>query len=56
MANKYLPKGKELKVKEIGLWTSVITFFLSLILFYSFDKTDSQFQFVESYKFTNGKD
>jgi len=38
------------KVKEIGLWTSVITFFLSLILFYSFDKTDSQFQFVESYK------
>jgi len=38
------------KVKEIGLWTSIITFFISLILFYSFDKTESQFQFIESFK------
>ena len=40
----------EKKVKEIGLWTSIINFFLSLILLYSFDKTQSQFQFVENFK------
>ena len=38
------------KVKEIGLWTSLIVFFLSLIVLYSFNSTDSQFQFIESYK------
>ena len=38
------------KVKEIGLWTSLIVFFLSLIVLYSFNPTDSQFQFIESYK------
>ena len=38
------------KVKEIGLWTSLITFLLSLILFYNFDKTETQFQFVENFK------
>ena len=32
----------ERKIKEIGLWTSIITFFLSLILFHSFDKTETQ--------------
>jgi len=38
------------KVKEIGLWTSLIVFFLSLIVLFSFNSTDSQFQFIESYK------
>ena len=38
------------KVKEIGLWTSLITFLISLILFYYFDKTDSDFQFIENFK------
>ena len=46
-------KSYENKVKEIGLWTSIINFFLSLILFYSFDKTESQFQFVENFKIIN---
>ena len=41
------------KVKEIGLWTSIINFLLSLILLYSFDKTESQFQFVENFKLIN---
>ena len=41
------------KIKEIGLWTSIITFFLSLILLYSFDKTETQFQFVENFKLIN---
>ena len=43
-------KSYENKVKEIGLWTSIINFFLSLILLYSFDKTESQFQFIENFK------
>ena len=40
----------EKKIKEIGLWTSIINFLLSLTLLYSFDKTESQFQFVENIK------
>ena len=43
-------KSYENKVKEVGLWTSIINFFLSLILLYSFDKTESQFQFIENFK------
>ena len=43
-------KSYENKVKEIGLWTSIINFILSLILLYSFDKTESQFQFIENFK------
>ena len=46
-------KSYENKVKEIGLWTSIINFCLSLILLYSFDKTESQFQFVENFKLIN---
>ena len=40
----------ENKVKEIGLWTSILNFLLSLVLLYSFNKTESQFQFVENFK------
>ena len=43
-------KYYEKKVKEIGLWTSLINFFLSLTLLYFFDKTEIQFQFVENFK------
>ena len=43
----------EKKVKEIGLWVSIINFLLSLILLYSFDKTESQFQFIENFKLIN---
>ena len=43
-------KFYERKVKEIGLWSSLITFFLSLLLLYHFDVTDSNFQFTEIYK------
>ena len=44
------------KVKEIGVWTSIINFLLSLIVFYFFDKTDSQFQFIEKFKIINDLD
>ena len=43
-------KYYEKKVKEIGLWTSIINFLLSLILLYLFDQTEDQFQFVENFK------
>ena len=43
----------ERKVKEIGLWVSITNFLLSLILLYSFDKTESQFQFIENFKLIN---
>ena len=43
----------EKKVKDIGLWVSIINFLLSLILLYSFDKTESQFQFIENFKLIN---
>ena len=46
-------KSHKKKVKEIGLWTSIINFFLSIILLYSFDKTESQFQFIENIKIIN---
>ena len=46
-------KSYKNKVKEIGLWTSIINFCLSLALLYSFDKTESQFQFIESFKLIN---
>ena len=39
----------DIKIKEIGLWVSLITFILSLILCYNFDKTESNFQFIENY-------
>ena len=44
------------KVKEIGVLTSIINFLLSLIVFYFFDKTDSQFQFIEKFKIINDLD
>ena len=43
-------KYYEKKVREIGLWTSIINFLLSLILLYLFDQTEDQFQFVENFK------
>tara|TARA_B100001123_G_scaffold389574_1_gene466439 strand:+ start:633 stop:2090 length:1458 start_codon:yes stop_codon:yes gene_type:complete len=49
-------KSYDKKVKEIGLWVTIINFFLSLILFYSFDKTNSQFQFIESFKLIDDLD
>ena len=33
----------------IALWTTLITFFVSLLIWYNFDKSSSGFQFVEEY-------
>ena len=39
-----------IKVKEIGLWTSLLNLILSIILAYNFDKTETNYQFVEHYE------
>jgi len=36
------------KVKEIGLWTTLVNLLFSLIIFYNFDFTESNFQFIEN--------
>jgi len=33
----------------IALWTTIITFFVSLLIWWNFDKTNAGFQFVEEY-------
>ena len=43
-------KNYDKKIKEIGLWSSIINLFLSLILLHSFEETESSFQFVENYE------
>jgi NADH-quinone oxidoreductase subunit M len=40
---------KDQKIKYIGLYTNLLTFFLSLLLWVFFDNSTSQFQFVEKY-------
>ena len=43
-----LPKNKELEIKIISLYGSVIIFFFSLYLWFSFDPCNPNFQFVYS--------
>ena len=40
--------------KSVALWTSLITFLISLLLLIGFDKTDPSFQFVEKIILANG--
>ena len=40
---------KDQKIKYIGLYTTLFTFFVSLLLWVFFDNGTSQFQFVEKY-------
>ena len=39
--------------KSVALWTSLITFLISLLLLIGFDKTDPSFQFVEKIIFAS---
>ena len=45
-----LDKNYDKKIKEIGLWSCIINLFISLILLNNFDKTESNFQFIENYE------
>ena len=44
-----------IQAKKSALWTSLITFFLSLYLPYNFDKTIPHFQFVNSFAWLNNE-
>jgi proton-translocating NADH-quinone oxidoreductase chain M len=41
-----LPRGQETTIKAVALWTSCITFVLSLFLWVGFDSSTPKFQFV----------
>ena len=41
-------KNVENNSKNVALFTSLVNFFLSLFLWYSFDYSTSEFQFVEN--------
>ena len=45
----FLNKGAKGNVRWIALWTTIITFLLSLLIWWNFDKTNPGFQFVEEY-------
>jgi NADH-quinone oxidoreductase subunit M len=47
-------KNVEKNSKYVAIFTSVANFFLSLFLWYSFDLTTSDFQFIEEKKWING--
>ncbi len=54
----FLIRGDEAIVKrnarQVALWTSVVTFVLSLTLWTGFDKTTAEFQFVEKSNWIDG--
>jgi NADH-quinone oxidoreductase subunit M len=52
----FINKEKHTLIKSIGIGASVITFILSLIIYFSFDSSNSQIQFVEQYTWISGLD
>jgi NADH-quinone oxidoreductase subunit M len=49
-----IPKHEEKNAKAVGLWISVITFAVSLILWVNFDVFNFEYQFVEKYEWFRG--
>ena len=53
-----ITKGKEKNVeknsKHVAIFTSIANFFLSIFLWYSFDASTSEFQFVEKREWIRG--
>ena len=51
-------RGEEATVaktsRHVALWTSLVVFALSLVLWFKFDGTSAEFQFVEQYKWLPG--
>ena len=45
---------KNPSVIYISIFTSVVNFFITLFLWYSIDKTTSEFQFIEEYNWISG--
>ncbi len=46
----FLPKTKEDAIRYIGLVISIITFIVSLLLYFKFDSTISEFQFIHQFR------
>ncbi len=44
-----LNSDAKINARWIALWTTIITFFVSLLIWWNFDKTNAGFQFVEEY-------
>lgn len=45
----FIPDSKTVMIRNIALYTSLITFILSITLWIGFDKSTAKFQFVETY-------
>lgn len=52
----FINKEKQNLIKYIGVATSVVTFALSLLVYFGFDETNTQMQFVEQYPWIAGLD
>lgn len=46
----FIPKQKENLIRISGLIISIITFIISLLLFFNFDNSSSEFQFIHQFK------
>lgn len=52
----FIPKEKQDWIKYAGIATSVVTFVLSLVVYFGFDPSNTQMQFVEQYPWITGLD
>jgi NADH-quinone oxidoreductase subunit M len=52
----FINKEKKNLIKYIGIGTSLVTFALSLVVYFGFDSTNTQMQFVEQYSWITGLD
>ncbi len=52
----FINKEKQNLIKYIGIGTSIVTFVLSLIVYFGFDAANTQMQFVEQYPWIAGLD
>jgi len=44
-----LPKAAANNARWVALWTTIVTFFVSLLIWVNFDTSTPAFQFVEEY-------
>ncbi|MDD8017921.1 MAG: NADH-quinone oxidoreductase subunit M [Bacteroidota bacterium] len=52
----FINKEKQIWIKAIGIATSVVTFALSLLVYFAFDAANTQLQFVEQLPWISGLD
>ncbi len=52
----FINKEKQTLIKYVGIVTSLVTFVLSLIIYFGFDSTNSAMQFVEQHEWISGLD